>query len=908
MNKQLLSIISLIFSLALALAIYLYFDQIEDKNLRPITIVPDNYALILESNASRDHLKKAKSLDFMSKFMTHERLGKFMNELFYYDSLIKTNETINNWFNQGQAVYSFHRLPNNEIAFFMAAQTLREVNEAEVLQFFQTNFPGRYHFTNRKFLQDNVYDFTDFKTKLKFSIAFKSKLMLFSFQGNLVESALVKINKVNNEIPKDDKLSFVKNSGEGFNLHMNYANCAKLLNTVIPADSSIKFEILTHFAQRSIYNISMEDEGILLKGAAQTHETNFEFLDLLHAQAPIDNTLRNLLPEKIHFAYTLGFNGYQSFAKNVKEYLVNKGLNTSYQKYVDSLENAIKMPFIKQMKENLGNHVGIFMLDEPGLNKDSSYVIALEALNEKSLSDLLINMQAKFKLLDSLHITNDSVSSSFLQAPIAGVFKYFYTDLLSAYDIKYYTQKGKYFFFTNNVKTLQSLKNSWENEKLLSKNESYQSFEKKLSPNSNLEIYIHPSHAAKYALHFVNNEWFSLINQNLGLIKKVDHIGIQFAGSNDKIFATQVFAQFNVAKTEKTEQIWAIPLDSALISEPQILMNYSLGAQIILAQVRGNSLYAIDRDGVILWKKEIDGEIISTVKELDLFKNGKRQWLFNTARQIYVIQDDGTNCQGWPAWIPTGTKYPVSVFDPYEDKNYQIFASGQFYKITAFNGQGRPLTYWNPREVWPNLKSSIGNFFYKGSQVYWYLNEKGSIQFMDKEAKKNAQILLDSQYRFNQVTITSIDTTSFIISGIDSNNFFKIIYAASKKPSIVKRPLSGNMNFKTVYNSSYKPEFLFYNESQVLLQNEVGNSLFNKTLTNAKITKVEYLQLGESAKIVYQKKDNKTIHVIQMNGETYSPFPIQTTGKFAIGDLFNEGDNWLIFSDMAYQLNLYKIK
>ena len=65
MNKQLLSIISLIFSLALALAIYLYFDQIEDKNLRPITIVPDNYALILESNASRDHLKKAKSLDFM---------------------------------------------------------------------------------------------------------------------------------------------------------------------------------------------------------------------------------------------------------------------------------------------------------------------------------------------------------------------------------------------------------------------------------------------------------------------------------------------------------------------------------------------------------------------------------------------------------------------------------------------------------------------------------------------------------------------------------------------------------------------------------------------------------------------------------------------------------------------------
>ncbi|MFY8189875.1 MAG: hypothetical protein ACOVK9_02835, partial [Bacteroidia bacterium] len=57
MNKQLLSILSLVFSLVLALAIYLYFDQIEDKNLRPINIVPDNYAVILESNASRVHLK-----------------------------------------------------------------------------------------------------------------------------------------------------------------------------------------------------------------------------------------------------------------------------------------------------------------------------------------------------------------------------------------------------------------------------------------------------------------------------------------------------------------------------------------------------------------------------------------------------------------------------------------------------------------------------------------------------------------------------------------------------------------------------------------------------------------------------------------------------------------------------------
>jgi hypothetical protein len=45
-----------------------------------------------------------------------------------------------------------------------------------------------------------------------------------------------------------------------------------------------------------------------------------------------------------------------------------------------------------------------------------------------------------------------------------------------------------------------------------------------------------------------------------------------------------------------------------------------------------------------------------------------------------------------------------------------------------------------------------------------------------------------------------------------------------------------------------------------------------------------------------------------MNGEAYSPFPMQTSGKYTIGNLFNEGDHWLIFSDKEHKLNLYKIK
>lgn len=907
MNKQLLSILSLLFSLLLALAIYLYFDQIEDKNLRPISIVPDNYAFVLESNASRDHFKKLNAVNFIDKLMSNEKTAKLMHELYFYDSLIKSNETIFSWFSQGQAIYSFHKLPNNKMAFFMSVQTLREVDEPEILAFFQSCFPNRFKYVKRKFMQENIYDFTDFKSQTHFSLAFKSKLMLFSVNGNMVENALVKINKVNNENALEDKLSFVKNSGDGLNLHVNYANLAGLLNTTLGSDSAQKYEILGSFAQRAVYNISLEDEELLLKGAAQTHETNFEFLDLLHAQAPIENTLRKFLPERIHFAYTLGYNGYGSFAKNVKEYLSNKNLRISYQKYVDSLEAAIKMPFAKRLGDNLGNHAALFVMDEPGISKDSSYVIAIESLNEANFAELLQQVQSRWEFVDSLNNEIDT-AKTYAKVPFAGIFKHYFTDLLCPFPVKYYVKRGKYFFFTNNTETLNRLEDYWKKEQFLYTNDSYKNFEKKLSPNSNLEIYINPSHATKYALHFVNNHWFSQLNQTIGLIKKVSHVGLQFAGSNDKIFAAQIYAQLNTSKTEKTEQVWAIQLDSGLLNTPQVMMHYTLGTQVILAQDKTHKLYAIDREGMVLWKKNLDGQIGSTIQEVDLFGNGKRQWVFNTAHQIYVIHDNGENCQGWPAWIPTGTKYSVSLFDPNTDRNYQFFSAGQYFKITAFNGQGRPLPFWNPREVWPNIKSSVGNFYFKGGQIYWYLDETGSLQFMNREAKKITEIVVDSQYKFNQVQISATDTDAFIIRGLDSNQLVIIKYASNKKPIVNKQVAVGFNSFSLVKNAQYNFDYLLENEQQIVLQNEKGEVLFKKTWAEPTITQAQYVLLGESYKVVYIDKTNNTLHANHLNGKDYESFPIQTTGKYAIGNLFNEADYWLIFSDNQHKLNLYKIK
>lgn len=908
MNKQLLSIISLILSLIMALSIYLYFDQIEDKNLRPITIVPENYAFSIESNSSTEQLKNISSLHFMERFMNNQKIQSFMNDLFLYDSLIKSNENISEWFKNGEAVYAFYPKNKDELDLFLSVQTNREVNEEEAIQFIHVHFPGRFRYLRRKFINEWVYDFTDFKTKKHFTIAFKSKLMLFSPSGNLVENALLNINKVNNEFPAEDKLSFVKNSGNGLNLHINYSQIAKLLKNTIAEEQQLNLNILESFAQRATYNIEFDDEEILLKGASLTHERNFEFLDLFHAQAPIENTLRKLLPNKLHFSYTIGYNGYESFAKNVKEYLIQKKLNKVYDAYLDSLESVLNTNFLSQLKQNLGNHAAIMAIDEPGKDKDSCFIIAIEVVNESNMKALLQDLHARHKKIDSLNWVNDTIETGVYHAPIGETFKILYTDLFDNISVSNYINNGKYFFFSNNTHILQILKNRWEKGQLLHKEERYKEFEKMIAPSSNLEIFIHPSSVSKFALNYVNNDWFSHINQNMGLLKKVNHVSIQYAGSNDKLFASQIAIQLQTNKVEKTEIEWSIQLDSALIAEPQVMTNYTLGSQVILAQDGTKNLYAIDRDGKVLWKKQLDGPIISSITELDLYGNGKRQWMFNTAHQIYIIQDNGENCQGWPAWIPTGTEYEVSLFDPNADKSYQIFAAGQYYKITAFNSQGRPLSYWNPKEVWPNIKSKIGHFYYNGNQVYWFLDEKGSVQFMNREAKKITEIAIDSQYKFHQVFIQSIDTNKFYVIGLDSNQLVKIRFESNRKPSVQTQAAQGFNQFSLSRNKNYKWDYFLSNKHQINIQNEKGEVLVKRAFSLNELESIMCKMIGEDRKIIYYDKQTYKLYVEDLNGKNYEPFPMILVGKFAIGDLFGDNDYWLINTDLSHRLNLYRIK
>ena len=52
-------------------------------------------------------------------------------------------------------------------------------------------------------------------------------------------------------------------------------------------------------------------------------------------------------------------------------------------------------------------------------------------------------------------------------------------------------------------------------------------------------------------------------------------------------------------------------------------------------------MYLISLEGKLIWKKNIDSKIIGEIHQIDLYKNGRLQYAFNTENDFQIIDKNG---------------------------------------------------------------------------------------------------------------------------------------------------------------------------------------------------------------------------------------------------------------------------
>ena len=288
--------------------------------------------------------------------------------------------------------------------------------------------------------------------------------------------------------------------------------------------------------------------------------------------------------------------------------------------------------------------------------------------------------------------------------------------------------------------------------------------------------------------------------------------------------------------------------DNRITTIPKIVTNYITKEKEIIFQNDSNQLFLISLDGELIWKKDLNSKIVGDINQVDLYKNGRLQYAFNTSNDFQIIDKNGNMVKK----INYENKLGLSVFDYDKIKNYRFFLFND--NIRVLNSKMNNVNGFSTK----NLKGKLNykpKHFRSGDKDYLVFNIDGELKITDRRGNiriKNRLKNINNDIFFNKNMFTTIDS---------ENNLIRI----DKLGKIKKDPLPLESKYSLFANNNN----LVYLSENILTINGKNIELSFGDYTKPKIFKTKTLDYIS----ITDKQENK-LYIFDANGNLVEKFPV----------------------------------
>ncbi len=179
--------------------------------------------------------------------------------------------------------------------------------------------------------------------------------------------------------------------------------------------------------------------------------------------------------------------------------------------------------------------------------------------------------------------------------------------------------------------------------------------------------------------------------------------------------------------------LWKVTLRAAITAHPHLVHDHTTGTRYVLAQDTDNGLTAVSSTGKVMWRRELEGPIMGEVEQVDRFKNGKLQLLFNTAHRIYMIDRNGKDVDGWPVTVKDKASGPLAVFDYEGNKDYRILVPTEEAGLLNVMPDGKPVVGWAPTRMTSVSDGPVRHLRVKNNDYLLVVDHNGNVLLLDRK-------------------------------------------------------------------------------------------------------------------------------------------------------------------------------
>lgn len=700
---------------------------------------------------------------------------------------------------------------------------------------------------NQTYVCLNTSDNSSFTliTKYNDSLFTKDSLNIYSkiidsiYVGSSSKSTLDKLQP--NTANTFNTLKQVTNNNASFSVFFNTKSANALGQSIVETNSNL--------TKTLALDTQITPEQIMLNGIGLSNDSIPQLLNVFKQTIPQENTIQNIAPSNSSSLLSFTYNDFDI----LKENLLKFNNTTS-----DSLTNDELFQTI--------NEVATLTL-----NNDSAIILkSIDASATKEALREHQNIVSTFRTNDIFEFNNSTL------------FEDTFTPLVAIDNVTQYIIIDDYFVFSASETLLQEVIANYQNATTLKNNAAYKDCTLSLSDESSLQVIANPSELKRIlsstfnedlsnlklnnykisAIQFIQDDNFTHVN---GIIKK----------NKTKAIQNSVSEEFNVT------------LDADLLTQPQFVINHRNKQKEIVVQDVNNKLYLISNSGKILWKKQLNGNILGTIEQVDLYKNGRLQLAFATPKRVYILDRNGKDVAPFPLKFNDEITQPLSVFDYDNRKDYRFLVT-QKSSLLMYNGKGK----------------SVNGFKYAKSKTittqpkHFRINNKDYIVFA---AGDKMQIL----NRQGKTRVAVNETINF--SGNPIYRYKNQFTTTTSNGELVQVNQKGNVS-KQGLGLVNNHKLTTTNKTLVTLsENKLGVKLKSLELDFGNYTAPKIFYINDKIYITVTDLQTQKVHLFDSQTKTIKNFPVYGNSTIDLNNIDKDRNLEFVVQGESNSIVLYQI-
>ncbi len=894
MKKIALIVFGIVLLGGIGFALWWVNEREREVDVPKESFIPYNSAVVINVNANADLLPKvATAFNREIKAFRKSMLSRVVDTL-KQASQVDTSSYVMAIRVEGKQSIRFLYVLNRSGLF----------SRGDVHAFLQKMFAG-VQVKERKYNNQKIYLASRGKDEVCYAVV--GGMVLVSNSELYVEDAVNQLSNPNEDekdgAPRFKNVNRYFSAGAGLNVFLNTTCFSDLLPLLLQKDFIAKQTNIAKWFKWGALDGEIKPSGVSFNGFVHYDGLKAAFPVAFKGQLPQDSKLDAVMPADVKSVSILALSDVKNYLASLETYRYGAGQIENVRKRKQEFARLFGDKLDEEWQALLKGEWGKGTLSYDASRKQEEGIVVVHVKAGSLARGLLEKMLKSYasksgisetSLYRSFALDKDK-KVSYFKMPVPDFAGVMWGYVLGGIETNYVLVEDNYVVFSSSERGFQVFASDYMRRLSVRDQEWYQKLRTKLSSKFNWMYLSEMVAMLPYYEQVTKGALRELLERNKEGMEVFSSFGLQWVCEGDMLYHT-LFLSTEEVEPKQAQIMWQTRLDARMSMKPTIVVNHNTGERELFVQDEGNTIYLINDVGRILWKLPIDGKINSEVYQVDMFKNGKLQYLFSTPGHLYLIDRNGNYLPRFPLAFKSPCERGISVADYENNKNYRVFAPGADHHVYLYEVSGNFVKGWDVPKSDNDIVSKIYHFRVEGKDYLVYA-DRYRLYILDRKGKERVKVSTLLNLSANTSLYLTKQNGQMKMAFMDANGEIVLVDFRGRVERVKGEEMIGGGMFNVEdVNNDGQDEFIYTLKNRIVVMDNKGKLLFEKHWEDSELDfPYIYRFSARDSRIGIMDGKGERLFLLDMK-EVSKGFPIRGNSPFSIAFGDNGSAGFYLFA------------